>query len=79
VSPNPNSRYKALLLRLRKARKEAGLTQAEAARHIGQNQAFISKVEANQRTIDPVELLDLAQAYGKPVLYFLDFSEPDGE
>ncbi|HYO15649.1 MAG TPA: helix-turn-helix transcriptional regulator [Thermoanaerobaculia bacterium] len=76
MSPNHNPKYKILLHRLRAARKTAGLTQAEAARRVGQRQAFISKVEANKRTIDPVELVELAQVYGRSIEYFLDFREP---
>lgn len=75
MSPNHSPKYKILLKRLRAARKAAGLTQAQAAHRVGQRQAFISKMETNKRTIDPVELAELAEVYGQPVMFFLDFSE----
>jgi transcriptional regulator with XRE-family HTH domain len=75
VSPNHNPKYQVLLRRLKTARKAAGLTQAEAGRRMGQSQSFIWKIEANRLTLDPVELWEMARIYGKPVTYFLDFSE----
>jgi transcriptional regulator with XRE-family HTH domain len=75
VSPNHNPKYQVVLQRLRAARKAAGLTQAEAGRRIGQSQSFIWKVEANQLTLDPVELWEMARVYGLPVTHFLDFGE----
>ena len=64
--------YRSMLVRLRQAREEAGLTQAEAGRCFGRHQAFISKVESGERRIDPVELAHFATVYGKPVEWFLD-------
>lgn len=46
------------------ARKAAGLTQAEVARRLRRHQSFIATVEAGQRRIDVVELLDFADAIG---------------
>lgn len=46
------------------ARKRARLTQAAVAHKLGRHQSFVATVEAGQRRIDVVELLDLAEAIG---------------
>jgi transcriptional regulator with XRE-family HTH domain len=50
--------------RLRQARIQAGLTQAQAATALGQPQNFVSKCETGERRIDPVELADFIALYG---------------
>ena len=45
-------------------REQAGLTQVDVARALGRHQPFISNIEAGQRRVDVVELLDLAAAIG---------------
>ena len=45
-------------------REAAGLTQADVAKALGRHQPFISNIEAGQRRIDIVELIDLADAIG---------------
>ena len=47
-----------------KARKAAGLTQAELARRIGKDQTFISLIERSQRRVDVLEWYALARAIG---------------
>ncbi len=66
------ARYARLLALLRQARKEAGLTQVEAAEALGKPQSFVSKCEAGERRIDVVELERFAKVYGKPVTFFLE-------
>ena len=63
-------RYRAFLQRLRRAREEAGLTQAEVAQAVGRSQTWVSKCELGERRIDFVELEDLAAALGKPLEWF---------
>jgi transcriptional regulator with XRE-family HTH domain len=63
--------YQCLLGRLRQARQDARLTQAEVGRRLGVRQAFVSKVENGERRLDPVELARFAAVYGKPVVWFL--------
>ena len=63
--------YQRLLGRLRQARQDACLTQAEVGRRIGARQAWVSKVESGERRLDPVELAQLAAIYGKPLAWFL--------
>jgi transcriptional regulator with XRE-family HTH domain len=57
-------RHEALRAFLVTKRKEAGLTQAEVAAKLRRYQSFVATVEAGQRRIDVVELLDLADAIG---------------
>jgi transcriptional regulator with XRE-family HTH domain len=68
--------YRRFMEKLRRARLDAGLTQAQVAAFLGKPQSFVSKVEAGERRVDFVELQVLAQAYGKPVAYFLDSPLP---
>jgi len=58
------------LQRLRRARKEAGLTQAEVAKRLGRTQSFVTKAERGERRLDVVELRAFARVYRKPVAYF---------
>lgn len=66
-----SSRYRRLLARLREARLQAGLTQADVAESLGRTQSFVSKCESGERRVDVVELLDLAGIYGKPLGFFV--------
>lgn len=63
-------KYARFLQRLRNAREESGLTQAQVARAVGKAQGFISKVESGERRLDVVELQELCRVYEKPLSYF---------
>lgn len=63
--------HEALIEKLKKAREDNGLDQAEVAKFLGKTQSHVSKVEAGQRRIDIVELKEFARIYKKPVDYFL--------
>lgn len=63
--------YQAFLKRLIKARKDAGLLQAEVSERLGKARTFISKCELGERRVDAVELKQIAKIYGKSVMYFL--------
>jgi transcriptional regulator with XRE-family HTH domain len=54
--------YRIFLGHLRKARAEAGLTQAGLAKRLGETQSFISKVERGERRLDVVELRAFCRA-----------------
>lgn len=71
AKPAVSQRYRTLLARLKAARLQAGLTQAEAARALQQHQSFVSKCESGERRIDPVELEDFARLYKKDLSFFL--------
>ena len=60
-----------LIRRLRQARKDAGLSQIEAAKRLGCRQTFISKIECGGRRIDVAELLLLLRAYEIEIGVFL--------
>ena len=59
-----SARQKRLAELLIQYREQASLTQAEVAKALGRHQPFISAIEAGQRRVDVVELLDLAEAIG---------------
>lgn len=66
--------YRELLARLKEARLAAGLKQAEVAKRLGQHQSFISKIEAGERRLDPIELKRFAKIYKVTISWLLDES-----
>ena len=64
--------YERLREKLRAARADAGLTQAQVGQLVERPQSFISKIEGGERGIDFVEIQVLAQIYKKPRSYFDD-------
>ncbi|TKJ29987.1 MAG: transcriptional regulator [Chloroflexi bacterium B3_Chlor] len=66
-----SQKYQEFLKRLRNARKEAGMTQAEVAAVLGKPQSFISKCETGERRVDIVELSEFARLYSKTLDFFL--------
>jgi transcriptional regulator with XRE-family HTH domain len=74
LRPQHSFRYKELLKRLRQARHDAGLTQAEVAEALGTTQGYVSKCEHGERRVDAVELSDFAQVYGTPIDSLLPLS-----
>jgi transcriptional regulator with XRE-family HTH domain len=71
MSAAANPHYRRFRDRLRAARHEAGLTQAEVARRLGRTQAFVSKCESGERRVDVVELATFARLYRKELGYFV--------
>jgi transcriptional regulator with XRE-family HTH domain len=67
-------RYQAFLRRLRQAREEANLTQAQVAKKLNQPQSYVSRCESGERRVDVVELTDFATIYQKNLEYFVDFA-----
>jgi len=63
--------YKAFLVKLATARKDAGLTQGEVCRRMGKSTSFLSKCELGERRVDFVELQQLAKIYRKDISFFL--------
>jgi transcriptional regulator with XRE-family HTH domain len=72
-----STRYRRLLERLRAARREAALSQAEVAAVFGKPQSFVSKCESGERRIDVLELDRFAQLYGRPLGYFVGEGEAE--
>jgi transcriptional regulator with XRE-family HTH domain len=62
--------YRHFLQRLRSARLQSGITQAEAAKRLGRPQSFISKCESGERRVDFVEAEMFATIYGRTVDFF---------
>ena len=56
--------YRILLDRIAKARRAAGITQAELAKKLNRPQSFVSKIESGERRIDVIEFLQLAKYIG---------------
>ena len=70
-SPNlPNKFTIALGDRIRKARLEAGYSQADLARKAYFRQSSISKIESGVRSVSSEEILYFCYALDKPILYF---------
>lgn len=63
--------YRELIRRLRRARMDAGLTQESVARLLKRPQSFVAKCELGERRLDPVDLVEFARAYKKPISFFL--------
>jgi transcriptional regulator with XRE-family HTH domain len=66
--------YANFLERLRRARREAKLTQVEVAAQLKRPQSYVSKSESGERRLDVIELAEFARIYGKR----LDFFVPHG-
>jgi transcriptional regulator with XRE-family HTH domain len=49
---------------LRQVRVDAGLTQSDLAKRLGQPQSFVSKYESGERLLDLVELRRICKAVG---------------
>jgi transcriptional regulator with XRE-family HTH domain len=64
--------YDRFLQKLASAREEAGFTQREVSELLGMAHSFLSKCETGDRRIDVLELIQLAELYGKPPQYFLN-------
>lgn len=64
-------RYRIFRRKLVLARKEAGMTQAQAASELDEHQSFVSKSESGERRVDVVELAEFARVYKKPITFFL--------
>jgi transcriptional regulator with XRE-family HTH domain len=65
-----------MLQRLRQARHDVGLTQAEVAEALGTTQGYVSKSEQGERRVDAIELSDFAQVYGARIDSLLPPSTP---
>ncbi|MFG1283891.1 helix-turn-helix domain-containing protein [Xanthobacter autotrophicus] len=57
-------RYARLRQLVTQARKAAGLSQAAVAEKLGRPQSYIADIERNERRIDVIEFLALAEAIG---------------
>ena len=65
------NQQKLLLVLLRGARVEAGLTQSKLATRLGTDQTFISKYESGERRLDILELREVCQVIGLDFVAFI--------
>ena len=54
-----------------KARKDAGVTQEQLARHLNRPQSFVSKCENGERRLAVIELLQFLQSIGVEPIGFI--------
>ncbi len=64
--------YDRFLVLLRKAREDAGLTQAQAATKLKRPQSFASQCESGERRVDVVELMEFCLAHNTSVTRFME-------
>jgi transcriptional regulator with XRE-family HTH domain len=63
--------HRRIVEKLKTARQEAGMSQAQVAKGLQSTQSYVSKLESGQSKIDVIEISRLAQLYKKPVDFFL--------
>lgn len=63
--------YVAFVQKLKSARLEIGLTQAEVAKKLKRPQSHISNVETGQQRVDVIELKRFAKMYKKDISWFI--------
>ena len=66
-----SNEQQGLIKKLKKARKDAGLTQVQVAKKLKVTQAYISKIESGQVRLDIFQLKKFAVLYEKQVNDFL--------
>lgn len=69
--PGSRSQRETFLSTLRRARLEAGLSQAELARRLRRPQSFVSKYESGERRLDVLELREVCLALGQSLSTFV--------
>jgi transcriptional regulator with XRE-family HTH domain len=79
VNRQPDPDDAAIGARLRQARAEARVTQAEAAAALGIPRSAVSELEAGIRRLAAVELARCATLYLRPPTWFLDGEPETGE
>lgn len=60
------------------ARKDAGITQVELGKRLGQRQTFVSKFELGERRLDVAEFVTVAKAIGVDPYDIIHAAETDG-
>ena len=71
MSKKYQPKYQKLLKKLREARLEANLTQVEVGEKLKKTQAYVSKIERGERSVDALELSEFAKVYKKTLDYFV--------
>mgnify|MGYP001596973086 FL=1 len=68
--------YQEFLVRIKAARKDAGMTQEELARRLKRPQSFVSKYESGERRLDVIEFMSVAEAIGINASDFVESISP---
>jgi transcriptional regulator with XRE-family HTH domain len=71
MNPALSAKYERFRDLLIKARKSAGLTQAEVASKLNQPQSYVSKYERGERRLDVIEFFEVAEVIGFDALRLL--------
>jgi transcriptional regulator with XRE-family HTH domain len=69
--------YQVLVDCLKKARQDAGLTQADLATSLGTDQSYVSKYERSERRLDVLELRAICHEFGLTLSQFVDHFEKE--
>ncbi len=64
-------KYSDIVKRIKQARLDAGFKQEYVADKLKKYQSYLSKIEHGDRKIDIIELVELANFYGKDINFFL--------
>ena len=70
------SRHRALIAFLTQKRKDAGLSQSELAKALGEYQSFVARMESGQRRVDVIEYESLAEILNFDTREFFNINEP---
>ena len=71
-----SARHKLFCESLKRARKDAGLTQQDVAKKLGEHQSFVSRYETGERRLDVIEFLEVAAALAvDPMKLLAEFSD----
>jgi transcriptional regulator with XRE-family HTH domain len=65
--------YGILGLRLRQARRSAGLTQRQVGERLGKPRSYVSECERAERRIDMDEFVQFIEIYDKPTAWYVDY------
>ncbi|MBE0626428.1 MAG: helix-turn-helix transcriptional regulator [Burkholderiales bacterium] len=68
--------YQEFLVRIKAARKDAGMTQEALARRLKRPQSFVSKYESGERRLDVIEFMHIAEAIGVNASDFVESISP---
>lgn len=66
-----------LASKLRQARQDAGLSQAEVANRAGLSRVTVSEIESSRRKVSSLELASLAKLFDRDPQYFLGMSNTE--
>ncbi len=59
-----SAKHRALISVLKAARHATGLTQRQLAATLGRSNSFVWKIEAGERQVNVLELIEIARALG---------------